>query len=121
MKMEMGLKVNAEEEGRNQILRLAGRIDAASSAILEKKMANLLNKEKKYIALDFSEIDYLSSAGMRLLLSMTKKIQPQGGGLVLFSVGEDVMEIIKVAGFDKVLKIFSNEEQALEELGRKSA
>jgi anti-sigma B factor antagonist/stage II sporulation protein AA (anti-sigma F factor antagonist) len=65
------------------------------------------------IYLDFLRIEYLSSAGMRLLLSIAKKLKTKKGSLVLFSIGEEVMEIIKLAGFEKILLIFETEQDAL--------
>ena len=114
--MEMGLVVHIENSGKDRILRLEGRVDAASSAILEKKMLDLIQDKHVTFAMDFSKVDYLSSAGIRLFLSMMKKLHHQGGKMVFFSVGEDVMEVIKLAGFDKILNIFSNEEEAIQAL-----
>ena len=68
------------------------------------------------LLLDFTDVDYLSSAGMRLLLSATKKLKAREGVLLLSGVGEEVMEIIKMAGFEKILAIFSSEKEALERL-----
>ena len=64
--------------------------------------------------LDFTRIDYLSSAGLRILLSATKKLKEKKGTLILFSLQEEVLEIIKMAGFDKILHICLNEKEALQ-------
>jgi len=110
--MNTGLHIDIEKIEDNIILRLEGRIDAATAPILEKKI-NSLVKEKATILLDFGGVDYLSSAGMRLLLSETKKLKTSHGLLILFSVQDDVMEILKVAGFDRILNLCGTEEEAL--------
>lgn len=112
--MGVGLRIELEEIEHRVILRLDGRLDAASSPILERKIANLIEEDHYHLLLDFSRVDYLSSAGMRVLLSATKKLSSKKGGLILFSLTEDVSEVIKMAGFDKILRIFSSEKEALQ-------
>jgi len=112
--MGVGLRIELEEIEHRVILRLDGRLDAASSPILERKISSLIEEDHYHLLLDFSRVDYLSSAGMRVLLSATKKLMSKKGALVLFSLSEDVNEVIKMAGFDKILRIFSSEKEALQ-------
>lgn len=112
--MPIGFKIIPEEIDRKLILRIEGRLDASSSPILEKKVQQMMDELHNYIILDFSSVDYLSSAGLRVLLSATKKLKSNKGDLILFSVDEDLMEIIRMAGFDKILRICSNENDALQ-------
>ncbi len=112
--MVYGLQIDLEEVDKKMILRLNGRLDAASSPILEKKMQSLIEDNHLLILLDFSQVDYLSSAGMRLLLSMTKKLIAKEGYLVIFSLSDDVKEVIKIAGFEKILNICNQEQEALQ-------
>lgn len=111
--MGVGLNVQEHEVNGVKVLRLEGRLDAVSSATLEKKMQDLLQHHQGGVLLDFTKIEYLSSAGMRLLLSTTKKFKQQGHMMGIFAIHEDVMEIIKMAGFEKILHIFSMEKEAL--------
>jgi anti-anti-sigma factor len=110
----MGLEIEMQEIDKRIVLRLDGRIDAITSPVLEKKMASLIEDGHKDLILDFSKVDYLSSAGMRLLLSVTKKLKAMKGRLVIFSVQEDVLEIIKMAGFERVLTLCNLEQEALQ-------
>jgi anti-anti-sigma factor len=112
--MGVGLHIALEEIEHRVILRIDGRLDAASAPILERKISSLMDEGHHHLILDFSRIDYLSSAGMRVLLSATKKLKAQKGALVLFSVADDVGDIIKMAGFDKILHICSSEKEALQ-------
>lgn len=111
--MVFGLQINENETDLKTVLRLDGRLDAATSPILERKIDSLIEKKRFFIFLDFLHVDYLSSAGMRLLLSATKKVKAKKGSLVLFSLSDEVMEIIKLAGFEKILTIFETEQEAL--------
>lgn len=112
--MSVGLRIEVEEIENRILLRIDGRLDAASAPILEKKIDLLLEEHQVHVLLDFLRVDYLSSAGMRLLLSATKKLKAKQGFLILFSLGEEVEEIIKMAGFDKILHICASEKEALQ-------
>ncbi len=115
MSMGIGVEISVEQEGDIYLVTIEGRIDASTTPIVEKKLSKLLEISKK-IAIDCSNIDYLSSAGMRLLLSMTKKMHAEKGKIGFFGMSDDVMEIIRMAGFERILKIFSTRKEALKSL-----
>ena len=112
--MANGLTFETEDQDGKLIFRLNGRLDATSSPNLEAKLNEQIEAGHNNVLLDFGNIDYLSSAGMRLLLSATRRLAGAGGKLLLCSIGEDVMEIIKVAGFERILNIYSTEQEALD-------
>src|SRR6056297_1314273 len=112
--MTYGLDIQAEGIEDKVIFRLDGRIDAKTSPFLEKKLQTMFQENRYRILLDFSRVDYMSSAALRLLLSATKKVKANKGSLVLFSLIDDVMDIIRIAGFEKVLTICSTEQQAMQ-------
>lgn len=111
--MTVGLHIDLEEIDRKLILRIDGRLDASSSPILERKINGLLEERHTHLLLDFTHVDYLSSAGMRVLLAATKKLKGKKGDLILFSLHDDVAGIVRMAGFDKILHICANEKEAL--------
>lgn len=115
MDMGIGVEIRITEEEGIPVAVIEGRMDAATTPIVEKKLEGLLNASSK-ILIDCSNIHYLSSAGMRLFLSMTKKMHAKEGKVAFFSMGEDVMEIIKMAGFERVLNIHSTKKEALKAL-----
>jgi anti-sigma B factor antagonist/stage II sporulation protein AA (anti-sigma F factor antagonist) len=110
--MTVGLEVLYEDKHGKALLRLSGKLDAATSPNLEKKIEAAIQEGVKFIFLDFSDVDYMSSAGMRLLLSTTKKMKANKGDLILFSIEDEVMEIIKMAGFDRILHVCLDEKEA---------
>ncbi|MCB1118292.1 MAG: STAS domain-containing protein [Chlamydiia bacterium] len=112
--MSNGIKFELEEKGHVSLFRLEGRLDATSSPQLEIKLQEKVDAGQKNILLDFGRVDYLSSAGMRLLLSMTRRLKGDGGQLAVCSLNDDVMEIIKVAGFERILNIHPTETTALD-------
>ena len=102
-----------ESKGNALILRFTGRLDAISSPIAEKKIAEFIDAGKNNIVLNFEKIDYVSSAGMRLLLTSTKKMKAKNGKIVMSNIVPMVMDVIKMAGFDHILTMADNEENAL--------
>lgn len=112
--MVVGLHIHEHEMNGVKVLRLEGRLDAVSSSALEKQLSTYYQGHPKGIVLDFTKVEYLSSAGMRVMLSATKKFKNQGGILALCALHDDVMEIIRLAGFEKLLSIHSLEKDAVE-------
>lgn len=102
-----------EKKGNVLILKLRGRLDAISSPAAEKKVFECINGGEKNILLDFEGVDYLSSAGMRMLLSTTKRLKGLSGKLILCSINQNVLDVLKMSGFDHVLELCDNEDVAL--------
>lgn len=112
--MAIDLKIDLEEVDDKIVLRLEGRLDASSSPLLQKQIDALLQEGISYLFFDFHRVDYLSSAGLRVLLSTSKKLRSKEGDLILFSLEEEAADVVKMAGFDKVLHICSTEKDALQ-------
>ena len=113
--MTHNMEIEIEQEGDVYVVVVQGRIDATTSSIVEKKLNKIYDIASK-IVMDFTDVDYLSSAGIRLLLQLTKKMQSKEGGIALFGLSEYVYEIICMAGFDRVLTLFKNKPDALKSL-----
>ncbi|HEV8051800.1 MAG TPA: STAS domain-containing protein [Parachlamydiaceae bacterium] len=102
-----------EKKGNVLILRIKGRLDAVSSPLVEKKVFEAIHEGQSNLLLDMSRVGYLSSAGMRMLLSITKKLRTMSGKLAVCNVTTSVVDILKMSGFDHALHLFKTEEEAL--------
>lgn len=105
-----------EEKGDVIVIRLKGRLDAASSPQLEKKITSIIDSGHFKLILNMAEVEYLSSAGMRLMLSASKKLKHLEGKVVACNMTEDVMDVIRMAGFHQVLEIYPSEEECFNHL-----
>lgn len=107
--------IDLKEEVKDDILilRVKGRLDAISSPIAEKKIFAAINNGRTKLLFEFSGVTYLSSAGMRMLLSTLKKLRTLSGHLIVCSVTTNVMDVLKMSGFDHVLELTSTEAEAL--------
>lgn len=107
------VKIKSEAKGEVLLLKLTGRLDAVSSPQAEKEVFDFINEGHYRLLVDFSAVEYLSSAGMRMLLSITKKLRTLSGKLVICSVNRNVMDVLKMSGFDHVLELSENEDEAI--------
>ncbi len=105
--------IKEKMQGDILILKMHGKLDAVSSPPTEHQVFDYIHNGQLKLLLDFSGVDYLSSAGMRMLLSITKKLKSLSGKMVLSSVSPNVMDVLKMSGFDHVLEIVKNEEDGL--------
>jgi anti-anti-sigma factor len=106
--------IKEDKKGEVLVLHMKGRLDAVSSPAAEKKVFEFINSGQYKLVLDFAGVDYLSSAGMRMLLSATKKLKSLSGKLIICSIAPNVMDVLKMSGFDHVLELTSNEESAVQ-------
>jgi len=93
------------------------RFDTVTSKEIEAKLMEIVDSGSKKILCDFSKTDYISSAGLRVMLSVAKKLQKIGGKVVLCSMKPFVYEVFKMAGFTQIFEIHETKEQALANLG----
>ena len=97
------MTITKEQEGNVLTIRLEGRLDTATSPDLEKELkASLENVDE--LVFDLEKLSYISSAGLRVLLS-SQKIMNGKGSMKVTHVSEDIMEIFEVTGFTEVLTI----------------
>jgi len=114
MELLMGSIVIEEEKiGDIQVFRFKGKLDALSSPSAEKKIFDSINEGEHQLIFDFSYVDYLSSAGMRMLLSTTKRLKSLSGKVVLACIDPVVMEVLTTSGLDRVLLLEENVQKAL--------
>jgi anti-sigma B factor antagonist len=97
------LNINKTEEGEKTVFTLEGRMDTVTAPELEKELKASLDGVKE-LTLDFEKLDYISSAGLRVLLS-TQKVMNKQGALKIIHVNDTIMEIFEVTGFTDILTI----------------
>ena len=90
-------------EGERLTLTLSGRLDTNSSPALEAELKQSVGGVKELI-FDFSGVEYISSAGLRVLLA-AQKVMNRQGSMKLIGVNDDVMEVFEITGFSDILTI----------------
>ncbi|MGF0018391.1 STAS domain-containing protein [Sporofaciens sp. SGI.106] len=95
--------INKNVEGKNMTIALDGRLDTTTAPQLEAELKDSIDGIEKLV-FDFENLGYLSSAGLRVLLSAQKTMNKQGE-MVITKVNETIMEIFEVTGFVDILTI----------------
>ncbi len=98
------MTIQAEKNGAVLTVALEGRLDTNTAPALEKEIGEQL-PDIEMLVLDFKELQYLSSAGLRVLLSCQKKMNAAGGSMVVKNVNELIMEIFETTGFLDILMV----------------
>ena len=89
-----------------------GRLDSAACPAFETEIVGCLNAGSQRLLFDFSELDYISSAGLRVVLMAAKRLKESGGKMALCSLNEMIKEVFEVSGFDRILDIEPNADSA---------
>jgi anti-anti-sigma factor len=104
-----------EEDRRDGVAVVApvGRVDSTTSSALERHLSGLVGCGERRIVVDFASVDYISSAGLRVMLGLAKKTREQRGALALCGMGDTVREVFGLAGFLPLFTIESTREAAV--------
>lgn len=97
------MKINKKLEGNNLKFALEGRLDTTTAPSLEEEVKNNIEGIKELV-FDLKDLVYVSSAGLRVLLSAQKTMNKQGN-MIIRNANEEVMEIFEVTGFIDILNI----------------
>ena len=106
------MELSSYKSENTVVISITGEIDAVTGPELDHYFKKELSGQKNLIA-DFSDVDFISSAGLRVLLLTIKETRMVGGDLRLASVSEKVYKVLKISGFIIFMKIFQNVEEAI--------
>lgn len=106
------IKILEDKKGDIAIFSLQGRLDSTTSPEVEKKILEAINENISSIVLDFSQLEYLSSAGIRILVHCHKEIEKTGGKIVLSGVPKPIEHVLYITGFLPYFKIYDSVDQA---------
>ena len=94
-----------KETDERIIAVLSGEMDTAAAAQVEKDLQPLLDSQGKEIVLDCKELEYISSSGLRVLLSILKQAQAVGSRVVLKNVNDVIHDVLDISGFISIFDI----------------
>jgi anti-anti-sigma factor len=103
-----------------KIAKLEGRIDGVSSEEINIFIADFLDRGNRKVVLDFENVNYISSAGLRVFLINQKKITAAGGEILFYKLPNSIKEIFRLSGFLKLFKVIENESELIDENKSKS-
>ena len=98
------MTIQLNRNNKTLTVAVKGRLDTLTSPELEEQLEPAFEDTEKMV-FDLAELEYISSAGLRVLLAAVKEMDAQGGGLTLTKVCPEVMEVFEVTGFVDILTI----------------
>jgi len=110
------MEINLRKENNVLIVTLKGRLDAVTAPDFDKKLESLLSEGEKALIINFSELEYISSAGLRSILASAKQLKANDGRMLLAELKGPVKEVFEISGFYSIFKIFGSEADALNQM-----
>ena len=107
------MELSTQEYKRVAVVDISGRIDAARAPDLEAKLQELLSKGHKNLILDMAEVEFVSSSGLRVMLTARKSAQRSGGDLSIARPSQRVKDTLDIAGLDVIFETFEDREAAI--------
>ncbi len=111
------MKIKSKREGEVIIVQPRGQLDALTGPELNEYFKEKM-KISNNLVTDLSNVDFVSSAGLRVFLGTVKVTRSAGGDLRLAGVTEDVRKILTVSGFDRILKIYPDAIKAVKSFSK---
>jgi len=114
--MEAIMEITTRKQDNAVVVTVKGKLDAISSPEFEKGLAELIAEGEKVFIIDFGELDYISSAGLRSILATAKKLKAKEGQLMLSTLKDVVKKVFEVSGFSSIIPIHESVESALAQI-----
>lgn len=114
--MDDHITISEREMSGICVLDLSGRIDASTSPEVEVALGHKMNTGVKTMILNLTNLGYISSSGLRVILAALKKVKQTGGMIVLADLQPGPAEVFKMTGFDRLFPIYDSVEKATEGL-----
>ena len=103
------------------VVSMNGRITAVNTASFQSRLQELISLEQNAIVLDGEKLDFISSAGLRVILKISKDVLAQKKSLGICSLSPNVRKIFEISGFDKVIAIHGDRQKAFENITKPSS
>lgn len=111
------METSVEQRGNVSTVRIAGRVDGGTADVLQQVFTSEVAAGHHELVADFREVDYTSSAGLRVLLGTVKEARSRGGDLRLAGPRPEVLNVLELSGFTGILKVFDTVEGAVASFG----
>ncbi len=107
------MQISSTKRDDTTIVNIDGRLDSGTAAAAEKQLLDLVAGGARRLVLNCAGLEYVSSAGLRVLLALAKRVGGVQGRLALAAPAAQVREIFDIAGFADILPVFATVEEAL--------
>ena len=110
------MELESRKEKGAVVISVKGRINAVTAPDLEKSISELMGGEEKFLIVNLGDLEYISSAGLRVILATAKKLKAEQGDIMIVGLQGNVKEVFELSGLYSIFKIFDNEETAFDQI-----
>jgi len=110
------MQITEDKKGDVVVLALSGKLDATTSKTFQDKLLADINSGDRRFVVDLSQVEYVSSSGLRVFLLASKRLNSSDGKIVLCSLKDHVRQVFDLAGFSSILSICSSRDEAFKSL-----
>ena len=107
------MEVTVKEVNEVSVLSFEGNLDTNTAPQAQEQIDQLIDSGSSKILINFNELNYISSAGLRVLLATAKKLKTASGDLKICGLNQTVQEVFDISGFSSILSVVATEEDAL--------
>jgi stage II sporulation protein AA (anti-sigma F factor antagonist) len=107
------MDIREDAVGNVTVVTPAGRIDSTTSADLDARLNAVEAAGRKRVVVDFSKVEYISSAGLRVLLTLAKRMRDKDGKLALCGMDQSVKQVFDLAGFTALFLVKNTRDDAV--------
>ena len=107
------MDISSEIKDNITVVRLEGNLDTNTSTDAQEYLNKAIDGGASKVIVCFDKVDFVSSAGLRILLATAKKLGAGGGALRVCGLNETVAEVFEISGFSTILNVFPSETEAL--------
>jgi len=107
------MEITEKKTEKCTVIGINGRLDTTNYPVLEKKLMEMIDTGQVRLLISLSQMDYVSSSGLRILLMALKRITVAKGKFALCSLQENIKEIFEISGFTNIFEIYDDEEKGL--------
>ncbi len=107
------MNIETRELKHVSVVKITGRVDSATAPEMEQSLQELINTDRNQVVLDLQDTEYMSSAGLRVMVSTLKAAKKNGGDLKLAQLSPRVKEVLDLAGLTPVFNVHADLVEAV--------
>ena len=107
------MEIAAHKKRKALVVSAKGRIDAVTAPQFETSLFDFISKGESIFIINFTHLEYISSAGLRSILGTAKKLKEHKGEMLFVGLRDPVKEVFRISGFNSIFRIISTDEEAL--------
>jgi anti-anti-sigma factor len=111
------MEIQVRKENKATIVTVSGKMDAVTAPDYEQRLQELVSEGEKTFINDFSELVYISSAGLRSILATAKSLKARDGALLFSGIKGPVKDVFEISGFGSLFKLHDSLDSALKSIG----